>query len=130
MTSEAPTTIPSGADYREAQAIARKMSDQDLLRLARRLSSDHCHPREMAANHEVTRRFERLRERFLLLNKSLDCLKEKHDVLQERFDKMLTVLQRVLALLVGPEARPGGPPPAGTADVHPHTAGERSPLAG
>ena len=116
MTSEAPTTIPSGADYREAEAIARKMSDLDLLRVARSLSSVRCNAREMAANHEVNRRFERLRERSLLLKKSLAAGQEKHDRLQERFDKMLTVLQRVLALLAGPEAWPGGPPPGELAD--------------
>jgi hypothetical protein len=130
MTREAPTTIPSGVDYREAEEIARRLSDLDLLTLARRLSSDQCHAPEMAANHEVNRRFERLRERFLVLNKSLESANEKHHVLQERFDKMLTVLQRVLGLLAGPEARPAGSPPPVTTGAQPDTPGERSSLAG
>ncbi len=130
MRSETPTTIPPGADYREAAAIARRMSDLDLLKLARSLSSDQCNVPELAANHEVNRRFERLRDRFLVLNKSLETLNEKHVVLQQRFDKMLTVLQRVLALLAGPEARPSGALPSGTGDANPEIPGEPSSLAG
>jgi hypothetical protein len=141
MTPEAVTTIPSGADYREAEAIARKMSDADLLRLAKSLSAGQCHARELAANHEVNRRFERLRERTATLSKSVESLKEKHDALQTRFDKMLTVLQRVLTLLAGPEAWPSGPsgPRLGVpaemrgdaaAPAAPDAPNERRPLAG
>ena len=48
-----------------------------------------CSNPEIAANHEVNRRFERLRERFLVLNRSTQSLNEKHDGLQERFDKLV-----------------------------------------
>jgi hypothetical protein len=86
------------------------MSDLDLLRLAKSLSSAHCGNPEVAANHEVNRRFERLRERFVVVNRSMQGLNDKHHLLQERFDKLVVVLQRVLTLLAGPEAFPRDPP--------------------
>jgi hypothetical protein len=110
MTADAPTTIPSGIDYAAAEAIARRMSDRDLLRVARRLSAQQCDTPEIAANHEVNRRFERFRERFVAVNRSLESLNNKHDALQQRFDKLVVVLQRVLTLLAGPEAFPRDPP--------------------
>jgi hypothetical protein len=126
VNAEAPTTIPAGTDYAEAQALARRMSDLDLLRVARSLASGQCTEPEMAANHEVIRRFERLRERSMVLNRSRESLNEKHKALQERFDKLLVVLQRVLTLLAGPDAFPRDPPSTRTGGRFP---GRKGPTA-
>jgi hypothetical protein len=112
MTAEAPRSIPTDTDYAEAQAMARRMSDLDLVRVVRSLSSGQCTEPEMAANQEVLRRFERLRERLMVANRAKESLNEKHNALQERFDKMVVVLQRVLTLLAGPDAFPRDPPSA------------------
>jgi hypothetical protein len=109
-SSNAPTTIPAGTDYAAAEAMARRMSDRDLLTMAKRLSAAQCGAPELAANHEVNRRFERLRDRFTTVNRSMDSLNVKHDALQARFDKLVIVLQRVLTLLAGPQAFPREPP--------------------
>ena len=104
MTADAPTTVPSSAGYNDAEAIARSMSDADLLRVAAALSPVQCRDAEMAANHEVNRRFERLRERLISLNMSMDNLVDKHEALQEKFDTLVATLQRARALLVGRES--------------------------
>ena len=109
-SADAPTTIPTGTDYAAAEAMARKMSDRDLLNVAKGLSATRCGAPELAANQEVNRRFERLRERFTAMNRSMDSLSVKHDALQGRFDKLVVVLQRVLTLLAGPQAFPREPP--------------------
>ena len=80
------------------------MSDADLLRVARALSSVQCRTAEMAANHEVHRRFERLRERSASVNRSMDNLVEKHEALQRKFDALVATLQRARTLLAGREA--------------------------
>jgi hypothetical protein len=108
--SDAPTTIPAGTDYAAAEAIARRMSDRDLLTVAKGLSATRCGAAELAANHEVNRRFGRLRDRFTAVDRSMDSLNVKHDALQARFDKLVLVLQRVLTLLAGPEGFPREPP--------------------
>jgi hypothetical protein len=109
-SADAPTTIPSGTDYAAAEAMARRMSDRDLLTMAKGISATRCGAPELAANHEVNRRFERLRDRFTAVNRSVDSLNVKHDALQTRFDKLVVVLQRVLTLLAGPDAFSREPP--------------------
>jgi hypothetical protein len=104
MTADAPTTIPPSVSYHEAEAIARRITDADLLRVARALSSVQCRSAEMAANHEVHRRFERLRERFVSVNRSMDNLTERHEALLEKFDALVATLQRARALPAGREA--------------------------
>jgi hypothetical protein len=113
VTAEAPTTIPAGLEYGQAEALARRMSDLDLLRVARGLSFAQCDNPAVAANQEVNRRFERLREQAVVLKSSMDGLNDKHTVLQERFDTLLGALQRALALLAGREPSLGDPDPAG-----------------
>ena len=109
-SADAPTTIPTGTDHAAAEAMARRMSDRDLLTVAKGLSATRCGGPELAASHEVNRRFERLRDRFTAANQSMDSLNTKHDALQERFDKLVVVLERVLALLAGPQDLSREPP--------------------
>jgi hypothetical protein len=107
MTADAPTTIPSSTSYNDAEAIARSLSDADLLRIAGALSPAQCRNVEMAANHEVNRRFQRLRERLVSLNTSMDNLVDKHEALQEKFDSLVATLHRARALLAGRESENG-----------------------
>ena len=58
----------------------------------------------MAANHEVNRRFERLRERLVSLSTSMDNLVDKHEALQQKFDTLVATLQRARALLASRES--------------------------
>jgi len=111
MTSDALTIFPSDTGYPEAEAIARRMSDLDLLKVARSLSCGQCNGPELVANHEVNRRFERRRERFVEMNLSVESLTYKHAALQERFDTLVAARQRAQALLEGHETMPGDPVP-------------------
>jgi imidazoleglycerol phosphate dehydratase HisB len=92
------------------------MSDLDLLRVASSLSLTRCTHAEMAANHEVNWRFERLRERFLVLHEAMDNLRDKHHALEARFDTLATALQRALMLLAEREVMPGDSAAQGETD--------------